>query len=553
MAAAGRRDDAARWREQSYVPPIRRSLVPGVDTAPVRTRTHRLVSRLEQSVRRRLAFELLRRPYQPQDFWLERALTDHVCGWSADEAEELFVLALHDLDPAQPWSAPVRAWGVPVAAVAELDPSQRSRFAPCLRLLLVAELTCPSSLSEDRRFGRADIAALLDTERERALPAAILDRFPLGRDLGDTVRRTLGILLFEPGVLELVAVCAEAGCPRPSISWLGRVRERLEGVPAAPDALRALLSQAAGFRQYAPGPVSPQPLRPEVGRLFAGVGWAACLIGDSELIGLLGAVLLRFSAPFDRVPRLLGHIQLVRAAAAALSAAAGDPGVGIHRRVLPGLSTEAVAQARHALTAIAAEVPQESIRDLPIGRYTASFAVRPHGAVVLEFRDPQGRVRTRAPSSLNQVHAGQLVALRSRLPMIRAKADRARGALAELLATGAVLTGEEWCVQWLDEDIAGPMSLALVWQARSPARVVTGLPLQTPDGCWLLGDLRDGAHEVAPGDTVRLWRAGAAEAAQVKAWRALLRQQGIRQPVPQLNASQPIPTSSVEWRRNSPL
>jgi hypothetical protein len=183
--------------------------------------------------------------------------------------------------------APIRAWGVPVAAVAELDPSQRSRFAPYLRCLLVAELTHPASLRDDRRFRRADIAALFATERERALPAEILHRFPFPYDLGHTVRCALGILLFEPGVLELVAVCAEAYCPRPSTSWLGRVRERLEGVPAAPDALRALLSQAAGLREDTSGPLSPQPIQPEVGRLFAGVGWAACLTGDSELIGLL--------------------------------------------------------------------------------------------------------------------------------------------------------------------------------------------------------------------------------------------------------------------------
>jgi hypothetical protein len=133
-----------------------------------------------------------------------------------------------------------------------------------------------------------------------------------------------------------------------------------------------------------------------------------------------------------------------------------------------------------------------------------------------------------------------LAALRRRLPMIRAKADRARGALAELLAIGADLTGEQWCAQWLDDDIGGPMSQALVWQARSPARVATGLPLRTPGGCWLLRDPRGGAHEaheVAPGDTVRLWRAGSAEPAQVQAWRALLREQGIRQPVPQLDTS----------------
>nr|WP_134007617.1 DUF4132 domain-containing protein [Streptomyces sp. 846.5] len=484
-----------------------------------------------------MAVELLRRPYRGEDFWLETALTDHVCGWSADEAEELFQLALRDLDLSRPWSAPIRAWGVPVAAVAELDPFQRNRFAPYLRSLLVVELTYPASLRDDRRFRRADIAALLDTERERALPAAILHRFPFGHDLGDTVRCALGILLFEPGVLELVAVCAEADHPRPSASWLGRVRGRLEEAPAAPDALRALLSHAAGVRQYAPGPVSPQPIRPEVGRLFAGVGWASCLTGDSELIGLLGTALLRFSAPFDQDPRLLGHVLLVLGAAAALSAAAGDPGAGTRRRALPGLSPEAVARARHALAAIGADVPQEGIRDLPIGRYTASFAVRPHGSVVLEFRDPQGRVLTRAPSSLHQVYAGRLVALRSRLPMIRAQADRARGALAELLATGADLTGEQWCAEWLDEDIAGPMSQALVWQARSPTRVATGLPLRTPGGCWLLRDLRGGAHEVAPGDTVRLWQAGLAEPAQVGAWRALLREQGIRQPVPQHSGS----------------
>lgn len=536
VAAAGRRDDNARRRGD--IGPVRRDS--GVDTGPLRTRTHRLVSGLEQPVRRRLAFELLQRPYRWQDFWLETALTDHVCGWSADEAEELFVLALRDLDPARPWLAPIRAWGVPVAAVAELDPSQRSRFAPYLRCLLVAELTHPASLRDDRRFRRADIAALFATERERALPAEILHRFPFPYDLGHTVRCALGILLFEPGVLELVAVCAEAYCPRPSTSWLGRVRERLEGVPAAPDALRALLSQAAGLREDTSGPLSPQPIQPEVGRLFAGVGWAACLTGDSELIGLLGTALLRFSAPFDGVPRPLGHVLLVRGAAAALSAAAGDPGVGVHRRALPGLSPEAVAQARHALAAIVADVPQEGIRDLPIGRYTASFAVRPHGAVFLEFRNPQGRVLTRAPSRLHQEHAGRLAALRRRLPMIRAKADRARGALAELLAIGADLTGEQWCAQWLDDDIAGPMSQALVWQARSPARVATGLPLRTPGGCWLLRDPRGGAHEaheVAPGDTVRLWRAGSAEPAQAQAWRALLREQGIRQPVPQLDTS----------------
>ncbi|MFC4469939.1 DUF4132 domain-containing protein [Streptomyces xiangluensis] len=248
--------------------------------------------------------------------------------------------------------------------------------------------------------------------------------------------------------------------------------------------------------------------------------------------------MLRHSAGMYLQPLPYAYHLPARGALAALLATAGEPGVGAQRRALPGLPPQAARVANEVLDKItAAELPPHiSLETLLIGRgeYTVSMKVRPDGGVVLEFRDAKGRVLVGVPRELSEERPATLAALRRRLLTVRARADRERGELAEMFATGTELTGRQWYGRWLYSPTAAPMNEALIWERRSPSGTATGLPVRTPAGAWLLCGVGGAAHEVGPEDTVRLWQPSLADRAEVSAWRARLRRHKVRQPTPQL-------------------
>jgi len=525
-----------RWDED-----VRRGIVLVPADPSQWSHSHRLVDSLEPRDRRRLGLALLSNSHDARDdICVEAALTRHPCGWSPEEAEELlaFALPLSDHDP-YGFHRVCRCLGLPLAAVREQEPSERARYRPRLRIVLLGARDHHDPARSERcrwHLSVEEAAGLLDLPYDREVLKRLPQILPDGDNSSNRVLAELGTLVFEPGVLDLLAVLLTIDGFRPAQSWLGQVRERLELLTVAPEVVSALLrmdtSRPDNMTESA---FSRQRYVHDEAQLMAGAAWAACLTGDPALIGLVAAQALGRGLD-RRLPGLPDRDVLpARAGVTALSAAAGMPGLGRHRRALSGLPPEAAAAARAALDAIADEFLSDGAREIALGHHTAQLAVRPDGSVGVEIRTDRGQpVTSYGMRHLTGRYVLELTALRLRLPRLAAQADRERGALAELLATGAELTGERFGARWLGHDVAGPLAQALVWEAETVDGTFTGLPVRGPGGRWLLRDIPGRTHEVTATDTVRLWNPVHADRAQIRAWQVHLELGDLRQPIHQV-------------------
>ncbi|WP_427921548.1 DUF4132 domain-containing protein [Streptomyces sp. cg40] len=529
---------------------IRRGIVLAPADPSRWSHSHRLVDSLEPGDRRRLALALLSNPRGTGgDICMEAALTRHPCGWSPEEAGELLALAVPEIDrlpDRDPDHSPYgfrdvcRCLGLPLAAVREQAVSERARYRPWLRAVVLGARDHRGSGRFEQcqwHLSVEEAAALLDLPYDREVLGRLPRVLPDGDPCGNRALAALGTLVFEPGVLDLLSVLLTIDGYRPAQSWLGQVRERLEMLTVAPEVVSGLLRMDTSRPDDRTTESEPsrQTFVLDRAKLLAGASWAACLTGDPALIGLVAAQVLG-RRPDRRRPGLPEReILPARAGVTALSAAAGMPGLGRHRRALSGLPPEAAAAARAALDAIADDFLSAGNRRLTLGHHTGYLAVHPDGSVGVDIRTYRGEAVTAyGMRHLNGTYVLELTALRLRLPRLAAQADRERGALAELLATGTELTGAEFGTRWLDHDVAGPLAQALVWEADTADGTFTGLPVRDPDGRWLLRDVRGRKHKVTAADTVRLWNPVHADRAQVRAWVTRLERGDPRQPVRQV-------------------
>ncbi|MFE2419858.1 DUF4132 domain-containing protein [Streptomyces hokutonensis] len=533
---------------------IRRGIVLAPADPSQWSNSHRLVHSLEPRERRRLGLALLRNPHDTLgDICMEAALAQHPCGWSPEEAEELLALALPEIDRT-PDRTPYgfhrvcRCLGLPLAAVREQEPSERARYRPWLRAIVLGARDHHQSAPPGQRHWQRhrqcrwhltveEAAGLLDLPYDREVLGRLPRVLPGGGAYGNRALTALGTLVFEPGVLDLLAVLRTIDSYRPAQSWLGQVRERLELLTVAPEVVGALLRMDTSYLDHVTESLlSKQASVLDQAKLMAGAAWAACLCGDPALIESVAQQALGRSRE-RRLPGVQERDVLpVRAGVTALSAAAGMPGLGRHRRALSGLPPEAATAARAALDSIADEFVPEGAREVSLHFHTAYLAVHPDGSVGVEVRTNRGQqvVTSYGMRHLNGVYVLELTALRLRLPLLAAQADRERGALAELLATGAASTGERFAALRLDHDVAGPLAQALVWEAETADGTFTGLPVRGLGGRWLLRDTRGRTHEVTATDSVRLWNPVHADRAQTRAWQTHLELGGLKQPIRQV-------------------
>ncbi|WP_262059465.1 DUF4132 domain-containing protein [Streptomyces sp. STR69] len=532
---------------------IRRGIVLAPADPSQWSHSHHLVDSLEPRDRRRLGLALLSNPHDTRgDICMEAALTRHPCGWSPEEAEKLLALALPEFDHSPdhiPNRVPYgfhqvcRCLGLPLAAVREQEPSERARYRPQLRTIVLRarghHFLAPSGERQGQcrwHLSVEEAADLLDLPYDREVPKRLPQVLPDRDNWNNRALAELGTLVFEPGVLDLLALLLTIDGFRPAQSWLGQVRERLELLPVAPEVVSALLRINTNYPNgMIESALGRQTSVLDDAKLMAGAAWAACLAGDPALIGLVAAQALGRGLD-RRLPGLPDRdILPARAGVTALSAAAGMPGLGRHRRALSGLPPEAATAARAALDSIADEFLSEGAREVALDHHTAHLAVRPDGSVGVEVRTDRGQpVTSYGMRHFNGRYVLELTALRLRLPLLAAQADRERGVLAELLATGTALTGERFGARWLDHDVAGPLCQALVWEADTADGTFTGLPVRGPGGRWLLRDIRGRTHEVTATDTVRLWNPVHADRAQTRAWQVHLELGGLTQPIRQV-------------------
>jgi hypothetical protein len=467
-----------------------------------------------------------------QEWWAAKALTSVHCGWSAGEVAEMLRLAV-----TRPPDLAATAWGtggeralqLPLAALAELPADARRPLLGPVRSAL--ELCAPHHGTGRPLPGRERITARLrdllgaDPEADTLLPP--------GDPYAVAARCGLGPRLYDPGVVQLLRLCTQDLDVRPDYRWLGTVREHLMRSSTAIRALPALLAAARGLpedcpdRAAHPGVPGGRSLR-----LLGALAWAACLSGRHKALIELGLSLQYLSDHSAEEAAFL-----LRSGLAALGALGGEPGTGVHRRVITGHPVQTVALAAEQLNVVRRFPPGWESKALrhPLGAYTAVFAVHPDGAVTLGFRAAKGRVRPGVPPHVRRRNPVQYAALRAQLTHLRDQVAAHRGTLAERLHGDRGTPAAEWAAEFLDEPALAQLTRALVWQADLPRGPVAGLPVRPRHGTvWVLRDLRGVHHELADTTVVSLWNPRHADAAEVAAWRRELSRRHVIQPVPQL-------------------
>ncbi|MBM9506956.1 DUF4132 domain-containing protein [Actinacidiphila acididurans] len=500
-----------------------------------------VIAALTEEQRRHVVRELQRRREgflrRDREWWAVKALADVRCGWSPHEAAGLLRSAVSEFGHGQP-----ARWGpdsehclhLPLAAVAELAPQDRGPTLPYLRRTL-ALCTDPHGTEPPAPDRERCARRLTDT---LALPFPVDPLLPREDAYAAAVRCHLGPELYHPDVVELLRLCAGADGIRPDYAWLGSVREHLERSSVARDALRPLLlpyqgeeyacRAGRGLHSGVPGPIG--------GRLLGALAWAACLSGQPGTVDTLATALRRHSRlRSDELPP--GSALFFRAGLAALDALAGEPGAGVHQRLLPDPGQALRGLARRQVNRLRQQPANWAPTALRyvIGDYTAQLTVDSDGTVSLGFRNAHGRALTGVPQRVRSRDPLRYAALRTRLTEVRAQVATHLGTLAERRIADPGTPAATWTAAYLDEPALQPLTRALIWQADTPRGPVLGLPVRRRRSThWMLRDLTGAVHELTDDTPVRLWNPDRADADVVRAWREVLKRQRVRQPVRQI-------------------
>jgi hypothetical protein len=154
----------------------------------------------------------------------------------------------------------------------------------------------------------------------------------------------------------------------------------------------------------------------------------------------------------------------------------------------------------------------------------------------VSYTDPGGTPRKSLPAAIKQASADSLAAVTKDLKAIRVTISNERARLDACLAAGRCWSVPQWR-RCLEHPVTGQLARTLIWTfntqptAGAEAAVVTGIPvtgeiLLTSDGAEVPMPETDAAE-------VRLWHPVHATVDEVRAWRQLLLDRRLLQPVKQ--------------------
>jgi hypothetical protein len=140
-----------------------------------------------------------------------------------------------------------------------------------------------------------------------------------------------------------------------------------------------------------------------------------------------------------------------------------------------------------------------------------------------------------------------VAALQKEAKAARGTIGNERARLEALLASGRALDAARWRELYLGHPVTGRLARALIWELRAPdGQAVTGIPVS--ESVLLTSD---GGCAEAPGEAeARLWHPAGADAAEVRAWRALLLDRSVAQPVKQAFREVYVVTPAEEGARD---
>lgn len=340
-------------------------------------------------------------------------------------------------------------------------------------------------------------------------------------------------------LVELAASASQAKPSRRFIEQAADLVEVLGGEAARTHLLRWIFAaaEAKGDEQH---PVVP----PKTGDLLRGLVWTLSPFHDPDAAAAFAALC---SAAYTKVPGYGPRsAKAGNACMAALASVPGDRGVAQLSRLRSTLKhptarrqleqTLRNAAAQRGITSDELEestVPDfglgpDGVRTTAIGEHKAELVLAGSTASLRWLRPDGRRVKT-TPAVIKRNAPERVADLRREVKELRPVASAQRARLERLLALDRSWNGSEWRSRYLDHGLVGQLARLLIWRFGALADERSALRV---DGRWVDAA---GAAAVGPGDEyeVRLWHPIGADVEEIRAWRVLLENRGIRQPFKQ--------------------
>jgi hypothetical protein len=271
--------------------------------------------------------------------------------------------------------------------------------------------------------------------------------------------------------------------------------------------------------------------------LARGAVWAAALTAGPAAVPHLGALALRTGGPGTDV------VEDLKLAGAAINALAeiGDPAALEalwrlqsqlrHRALLKQLDTALLtAAARQGITAgqlIERSVPDHGLApdgslERELAGHRVRLAIEDAVTVRLTFTGPDGRTSRTAPAAVKDGCPDELAELKALAKEVRATLSGERARVEALMSAGRTWPYDEWCRYYRDHPVTGVLVRGLIWEVQGAEDAEGGwqavAPATEPPG--------EPAH-------IRLWHPIRASLDDIRAWRARIVAERLRQPFKQ--------------------
>ncbi|TDC87006.1 DUF4132 domain-containing protein [Actinomadura sp. 7K507] len=457
-----------------------------------------------------------------------REVSSQVAGWSRDEAAVLLRCAA-DITGGGRFA---EALDAALTAAEALEPGDLRELEPCL-------------LRASAHFARVDVPAgyrpslarrlwtLLETLDEAHIPDGLLPVY----DTWAAALRDRTTTAPTPELARFVRHLAALSSPRPSQKWR-RTCVSLADAALARDAVADCLRGLAEDEPPGTGPAHENPLvhqnqlvHQNHGDLARGIVWAAAVTGGPETLPRLDALALRMGASTYGAPE---ELKLAGAAINALGAI-DDPGAleslwrlraKIRNRALRKQLDTAIqaAAGRQGITPaqlVERSVPSHGLGadgalERRLGGHTARVAIEDAATVRLTFTGADGRTSRTAPAAVKDGFPDELKELKALAKEVRSTLSAERARIEGLMSDDRAWPHGEWREHYRDHPITGVLVRGLIWE------------FQGEDGAWRAAMASEGNPA-----QVRLWHPIRAAMDEIRAWRARIVDERIRQPFKQ--------------------
>ena len=182
------------------------------------------------------------------------------------------------------------------------------------------------------------------------------------------------------------------------------------------------------------------------------------------------------------------------------------------------------------------------------GSWLAVLQVGPCTAT-LGYRGPDGKPRKSLPSAIKDASADALTVVGADLKALRATIGNERARLDALLASGQSWPVAQWRRLYLDHPVTGRLTRALIWQFRADSSDTWGSGIPAAEPVLITSDGTEVPIPAGDDAEVRLWHPVDASAGEVRAWRQLLLDRQLAQPVKQAFREVYVltPTEAETW------